>query len=195
MAARRPGGGADQAVATSPAAPLVRPTSRAVSPTDAARVARFRAAERRLGVASRLLDDLVTLPGGARFGLEPILGLIPVLGDVVGGAAGFWLIAEAARFGVPRVVLLRMLVNTLLDLGVGLIPLIGDLFDFAYKSNAKNLALFRRHALEPGASTTGSKAFLAGLLLVFIGVVWLIVLAVGWLVSLVIQELSTIIGN
>jgi len=153
-------------------------------------LARFRAAEHRIALASRLLDDLIVLPGGRRVGLEPILGLVPGLGDIVGGAAGFWLIAEATRFGVPRVVLVRMLVNTLLDLVAGVVPVLGDLFDFAFKSNARNLALFRRHALDPGARTTGSQAFLAGLALVFVGFVWLVIAALGWLLSIEIPAPS-----
>jgi hypothetical protein len=132
----------------------------------------------------------VELPGGRRVGLEPILGIIPGVGDLVTGAAGFWLIAEATRFGVPRVVLVRMLVNTLIDLAVGAIPFLGDAFDFVFKSNARNLALFRRHALDPSASTTGSRAFLVGLVLVFVGFVWLLITILGWLLSIEIPAPS-----
>ena len=93
-------------------------------------------------------------------------------------------ILEAARFRLPGVVLARMVVNTVVDLVVGAIPLIGDAFDFIFKSNTRNLALFRRHATDPGASTTEHRAFLAGLVLLLVGLLWLAVVAIGWLLSI-----------
>ena len=109
---------------------------------------RFAAAERRIGRVTRVLDELIAVPGTSiRVGLDPIIGLIPVVGDVTAAAVGAWVIAEAARFGIPRVVLGRMVVNLLLDLGIGAIPIIGDLYDVAMRSNTRNLELFRRHAV------------------------------------------------
>jgi hypothetical protein len=146
----------------------------------ASRSERFHAAERRIGRVTRALDELIEVPGTSiRVGLDPLVGLIPVVGDAVGAIVGVWVIAEAARFGIPRVVLSRMVVNLLLDLGIGAIPLIGDVYDVAMRSNSRNLALFRRHALEPDASTRGHQAFLAGLVLVVIGLVWLLLVALG----------------
>jgi hypothetical protein len=72
-----------------------------------------------------------------------------------------------------------MAVNLVVDLAIGAIPFLGDLFDFAFRSNSANLELFRRHALDPGASTRGEQAFFAGLLLVLVGLAWLLLLAVG----------------
>ena len=119
---------------------------------------RFGAAERRIGRVTRVLDELIAVPGTSiRVGLDPIIGLIPVVGDVTAAAVGAWVIAEAARFGIPRVVLGRMVVNLLLDLGIGAIPIIGDLYDVAMRSNTRNLELFRQHALDPDASTRGHR--------------------------------------
>lgn len=144
------------------------------------RAERFRAAERRIGRVTHALDDLIAVPGTpVRVGLDPIIGLIPVVGDVVSGIVGAWVIGEAARFGVPRIVLGRMVVNLAVDLAIGAIPLLGDLFDVAFRSNTRNLALFRRHALEPDASTRGDQAFFLGLALLVVGVVWLILTALG----------------
>ena len=144
------------------------------------RAERFRAAERRIGRVTHALDDLIAVPGTpVRVGLDPIIGLIPVVGDVVSGIVGAWVIGEAARFGVPRIVLGRMVVNLAVDLAIGAIPLLGDLFDVAFRSNTRNLALFRRHALEPDASTRGDQAFFVGLALLVVGVVWLILTALG----------------
>ncbi|MGH2474554.1 MAG: DUF4112 domain-containing protein [Candidatus Limnocylindrales bacterium] len=147
---------------------------------------RFHAAERRIGRVTHALDELVALPGTSiRVGLDPIVGLIPVVGDAVAAGVGIWVIAEAARFGIPRVALARMVVNLLIDLGIGAIPLIGDVYDVTFRSNARNLDLFRRHALEPDASTRGLRAFFLGLGLLVIGLVWLLLTAlgavVGWL--------------
>ena len=143
------------------------------------RAERFRAAERRIGRVTHALDELVAVPGTpVRVGLDPIVGLIPVVGDVVSGIVGAWVIGEAARFGVPRIVLGRMVVNLAVDVAIGAIPLLGDLYDVAFRSNSRNLALFRRHALEPDASTRGDQAFFLGLLLLMVGVVWLFLTAV-----------------
>lgn len=146
---------------------------------------RFRAFERRYAAVSRVLDDLVPVPGTSqRVGLDPVIGLVPWIGDLVSAGVGLWLIAEAARFKIPTVVLARMLLNTLVDLAVGAIPILGDIFDVVSRSNSRNLALFRLHATDPGASTAGHTAFLAGLLLIVVGIMWLIASAIGWLLSL-----------
>ena len=100
------------------------------------------------------------------------------------GVVGFWLIAEATRFGIPRVVVARMVLNTVVDLILGAVPLLGDLFDVVSRSNTRNLALFRRHALEPGASTRDDRLLLLGLGAVVVGVLWLLVSAIGWLLSI-----------
>ena len=131
------------------------------------------------------MDELVEVPGtSVRVGLDPIVGLIPVLGDAVSAAIGFWLIAEAARFGIPRIVVGRMILNTVVDLVVGAIPVIGDLFDVVSRSNMRNLALFRWHALDPGASTRGEQLVVAGIVLVVAGLLWLVATAIGWLLSI-----------
>lgn len=148
------------------------------------RTERFRAAERRIATVSRILDDLVEVPGtGRRVGLDPVLGFVPILGDAVSAAAGFWIVAEAARFELPRLVLARMVLNVIVDLALGAIPFLGDLFDFVSKANARNLALFRRHATDPHASTTDTKALFLGLALLLVGLLWLVVQAVGWLLG------------
>ena len=142
-------------------------------------------AERRIAFMARMLDDLVTIPGTRqRLGLDSVVGLIPGLGDLASAAVGAWIIVEASRFRLPGVVLARMVINTVVDFVVGAVPLLGDLFDVVFKSNSRNLALFRRHATDPGASTTEHRAFLAGLVLVLVGVLWLAVVAIGWLLSI-----------
>jgi hypothetical protein len=137
---------------------------------------RFRASEARISRATRLLDELVPIPGtNQRMGLDPVIGFIPFVGDVVGGLVGLWIIGEATRFGIPRIAIARMTANVLVDLAVGIIPFIGDLFDIVSRSNSRNLAIFRAHALDPEASTSGHVAFFAGICLLTIGMMWLVV--------------------
>ena len=90
-----------------------------------------------------LLDDRFSV-GGFRFGLDGLLGLVPGVGDTVGALASAYVILAARRLGAPRSVLLRMGGNLALDYLVGAIPLLGDLFDFGFKANRRNLDLLRR---------------------------------------------------
>jgi hypothetical protein len=131
------------------------------------------------------MDELVAVPGTSiRIGLDPVVGLVPVVGDAISAVVGFWLIAAATRFGVPRIVVGRMIVNTVVDLAVGAIPQLGDVFDVVSHSNSRNLALFRRHALDPAASTRGEQVALAGLVILVVGLLWLVATAIGWLLSI-----------
>jgi hypothetical protein len=149
------------------------------------RTERFGAFERRYAGVSRVLDDLVPIPGTKqRIGLDPVIGLVPWVGDLISAAVGFWLIAEAARFRIPSVVLVRMILNTTVDLLAGAIPFIGDLFDVVSRSNSRNLELFRRHATDVSASTAQHRAFLGGLALVIVGLVWMAATVLGWLLSI-----------
>ena len=100
-----------------------------------------------------LLDDRFRIPGtDFRFGLDPIIGLLfPGIGDVVTGAGSVGLLALALRRGVPSAVLFRMILNILVDVVAGSLPVVGDIFDAAYKSNRRNLELIREHE-RPGST-------------------------------------------
>lgn len=101
---------------------------------------------RRLERLANLLDDRFRIPGTRwRFGWDAIIGLVPGVGDAAGAACATYIIAEAARLGVPRGVILRMLANMGVDAALGLIPLVGDLFDARYKANRRNVDLLLRH--------------------------------------------------
>jgi hypothetical protein len=148
------------------------------------RAERFTAAERRIGRVTHVLDELVSVPGTPiKVGLDPVIGVIPIAGDALAALVGVWVILEASRFGIPRVVLGRMVANLVLDLGIGAIPLLGDAYDLFFRSNSRNLALFRRHALDPGASTRGEQGFFVGLLVFAIGLLWLAATVIGWIGS------------
>jgi hypothetical protein len=160
------------------------PSAAARTRSSDPRTARIDDAERRIAFMARMLDDLVTIPGTRqRLGLDSVVGLIPGIGDLASAAVGAWIIVEASRFRLPGVVLARMIVNTVVDFAIGAIPLLGDLFDVVFKSNSRNLALFRRHATDPGASTTEHRVFLGALVLVVVGLLWLAIVALGWLLS------------
>jgi hypothetical protein len=148
------------------------------------RAERFAAAERRIGRVTHVLDELVSVPGTPiKVGLDPVIGVIPIAGDALAALVGVWVILEASRFGIPRVVLGRMVANLVVDLGIGAIPLIGDAYDLFFRSNSRNLDLFRRHALDPGASTRGEQAFFVGLVVLAIGLLWLAATVIGWIGS------------
>ncbi len=126
-----------------------------------------------------LLDNSIPIPGtGRRIGLDAVIGLVPGLGDILAGGLGLLSVARAVQRGLPTVVLARMLANVALDFAIGSVPIIGDAFDLWYKSNARNVALLRRYADNPSASTAGQWAFFLGLLAVIgavaIGFVWLV---------------------
>ncbi|MEZ5824078.1 MAG: DUF4112 domain-containing protein [Geminicoccaceae bacterium] len=96
----------------------------------------------RLRSLASLLDDRFEVPGlGVRFGLDGLIGLVPGIGDTITSALGLLIVGEAWRLGCRKRTLMKMLGNLGLDWGVGLVPLLGDLLDFGFKSNRRNVAL------------------------------------------------------
>lgn len=93
-----------------------------------------------------LMDDRWSLPGTRiRLGLDALLGLIPGIGDLAGGAISAYLMAQAHRAGAPRRILWRMAGNVIVDTLLGSVPLLGDLFDVGFRANRRNLRLLQRH--------------------------------------------------
>ena len=114
---------------------------------------------------TRLMESVIRIPGTSiRIGLDPLLGLVPGLGDAAGAALAGYLVVMAARLGAPAAVVARMIGNVALDTAAGSLPVLGDLFDFAWKSNSKNLALLERYLEQPERTTRSSTALLAGAL-------------------------------
>jgi hypothetical protein len=137
---------------------------------------------------TRVLDDAIPIPGTRfRIGLDPILGLIPGAGDLVGGAMSAYLLLVAQRAGAPTSVLLRMLGNLAIDSLVGAVPFLGDLFDAGYKANRRNLGLIERYLDRPAPTRQASRGFvLAALVVVLLITIGTISLAV-WLVRLLLS--------
>jgi Domain of unknown function (DUF4112) len=105
----------------------------------------------RLEALGRLMDGAFVVPGtNIRIGLDAIIGLVPVAGDVISGLVSSYLIWEARQLGAPRFLIARMMANTFLDTTIGAIPVVGDAFDLMFRANMKNMALLRRHMEKRG---------------------------------------------
>jgi Domain of unknown function (DUF4112) len=103
-------------------------------------------AHRRLRRIAKLMDSQVRVPLiGLRVGADALLGLVPGIGDALSGLIGAYLIYEAQRLGIPRSALLRMIVNVVFDTAVGAIPVAGDIWDFFFRSNDRNMQILARH--------------------------------------------------
>lgn len=153
------------------------------SPTGAAR--------ERLARLAWLLDSSIPLPG-TRFsiGLEALIGLVPVIGDLAGVLLSSYIVREAAALGVPRSILARMAFNVALEGLVGMIPFAGDLFDAAFKANQRNVRLLGAWLDAPHAAQRSSRAFVVAL---FAGLT-LFVLLTGTAAFLLARWLWNLLG-
>ena len=112
------------------------------------------AVRRRLEAVEGLLERLFVVPGINRpIGLDSIVGLIPVVGDVITASMGAWLVWEARNLGMSKFQLARMAGNVGIDTALGAIPVVGDLFDFAFRSNSRNLRKVKRYLDKHHPST------------------------------------------
>jgi hypothetical protein len=145
----------------------------------------------RLRALTRLLDDAIPIPGTKyRFGLDAIIGLVPGLGDAIGAIFSVFIVYHAARLGAPKTTLLRMMSNIGVDTIVGEIPLLGDLFDFGWKANRKNLILLEQHLNEPTTARRASRRVLL-LVAVGLGLILAVVVAVGiWIANMTVVKMT-----
>ena len=140
---------------------------------------------------ARLLDTAIRVPGtNVRLGLDPILGLVPGVGDVAGGLLSAYVLLLAARAGAPKALLLRMLGNLGVDSLVGTVPLLGDLFDVGFKANARNARLLDEHLERPRDTERASRLFVAG---VIVAALLLVVGAIAATV-LVVRAIAGAVG-
>ena len=125
-----------------------------------------REARGRVSFLAWLLDSSIPLPG-TRFtiGLDAVVGLVPVLGDLIGVALSGIILAEANRLGAPRALLIRMAFNVAVDGLVGFVPFLGDAFDAAWKCNQKNVRLLEAWLDHPHRAQRGNRLFVALLVL------------------------------
>ena len=145
----------------------------------------------RLDVLAHILDELVQVPGTRiRVGLDALIGLIPGFGDVVAGAIGAYAIVIAGRLGAPPSVLARMVGNVVVDVVVGSVPLLGDLFDIGWKANRRNVQLLMAYRAAPTVVNRRSSLIVGAalaLLLVAVGAVaWVTFIVLRWLLQSVV---------
>ena len=134
---------------------------------------------------ARLLDDLIRIPGtNVGIGLDPIIGLIPGVGDMIGGLMSSYILMVAAQEGVPAAVLTRMLGNIALDSVLGVVPVLGDLFDVGMKSNRRNVDLLERYLATPSTTKAASRGIVALIVLAAILLVVGVIAAGVWVVRL-----------
>ncbi len=134
-----------------------------------------------LDLLSHVLDDFIRIPGTSiRFGLDGIVGFIPGIGDLIGGIASCIIIIAAWVRGVPYVTVARMVANVAIEVVVGSVPVLGDMFDIAWRANRRNYALLVGSVDEPRKHTVQSWLFLAGLCVVLAALVLLPMLLLAW---------------
>ena len=137
-----------------------------------------------------LMDEAFTIKGlPFKIGLDALIGLIPGVGDVIGGLMSTWIVIGALRHRVPARIIMRMLFNIAVDLIFGAVPVAGDLFDFLYEENMKNMRLLEKHRdrRRPPRSMAAI-AFVATLIVLFViamavGLVLALTLFVLWLIG------------
>jgi Domain of unknown function (DUF4112) len=138
-----------------------------------------------------VMDEFVRVPGTKfRFGLDPIIGLLPGLGDTASAFVSALALIQAARRGVPKILLARMSLNILVNEIVGIIPGLGDLFSFWFKSNARNYRLLQLHIDRPTRSRKSDWIFVGAVL-----VLLFLIVCAGLLVSFfVLQQILKLLG-
>lgn len=159
-----------------PAEPQVLPPSRPQSGLS----------DEQLDIVASLLDDIFRIPGTSiRFGLDPLIGLIPGLGDAISGLASFLIVFAAWQRRLPRVTIARMVANIGIDTLIGAIPFLGDAFDAAWKSNRKNVTLLKRTEYDPrGRQVFTDWLFLLGIILILAALVMVPIIVLWFLIHL-----------
>lgn len=135
-----------------------------------------------------LLDDVIRIPGtNLRFGVDPLLGLLPGGGDLAGGILAGYIILAASRAGAPPAVLIRMAGNVIIDAVIGSVPLLGDLFDAGWKANRRNAQLLQQFVDAPEPVEARSRAVLmfvlVALAIALAGAAMLSILLVRWILA------------
>lgn len=135
-------------------------------------------------VLAKVLDTMIPIPGtNLRLGVDPLLGLIPGIGDTVASLIGSVILVMAARLRVPKIVLIRMSLNVALNGVVGAIPGLGDLFSVWFRSNARNAALLRRASPPAQRATASDWIFVVAVLLGTLAVIVGATMALLWLLA------------
>ena len=141
------------------------------------------AIRRQVNQLAWLLDNSIKIPViNYRIGLESVVGLIPGLGDFVGLLLSSYIVAQAARLGVSRAILMRMMLNVGFETLIGVIPVIGDLFDMTFKANQRNVNLLNQSLDEPTRVRRQSRSMVGGALVSLVGLVGATAAGIFWIV-------------
>ena len=129
-----------------------------------------------------IMDEVIRVPGTKfRFGLDPLLGLVPGIGDTSSALVSAFALIQALRLGVPKVLLARMALNILANEVIGIVPVVGDAFSFWFKSNARNYEIIKNHRLGSAPPSKSDWLFVIGVL-----VALFVVVCAGIAVSLLV---------
>lgn len=140
---------------------------------------------------ARLLDSSIRVPGTSfRFGLDPLIGLIPGIGDIAGVVLSTSILFSAARLGVPRATLLRMGANIAIEAVVGAVPLLGDLFDAAWRANVRNVRMIEAHVADPVGSAHSGGRWLMGAAAAIGALLLVLVAGAAWVVIILLRALG-----
>lgn len=127
------------------------------------------AARRQLSAFAWLLDSSIAIPGlKFRIGIDALVGLVPGIGDLLGVLLSSYVVAQAARIGVPRTMLVRMALNVAIEGFFGSVPILGDVFDAIWKANQRNVRLLESYMDRPREAKIASRAFVTGIVIVLV---------------------------
>ena len=142
---------------------------------------------------AKVMDTTIRIPGTSwSIGLDPLLGLIPGIGDVLANLIGTIILGLATRLQLPRIVLARMSLNLLINGTVGAVPIAGDLFSVWFRSHTRNAALLRDAAMKPDRETKADWFYVAGIIG---GTVALLLLMIAFVVWLVVKLWTMVAGG
>lgn len=140
---------------------------------------------------SWFLDESIPLPGGYRIGVDGFIGLIPGIGDFIGGLLSSVIIYKAHQLGVPRMILGRMIINMMIDTVLGAVPVAGDVFDFVWKANKRNAVLLDDYQQQP--EQVYRKSLIQNILFIalLLGILVLMIALIGWIIGLIVAAINS----
>ncbi len=133
---------------------------------------------------AHLLDNALIIPGTSyRVGVDPLLGLIPLIGDYIGIILSSYIVWESAKLGASKTTLFKMIINLMIDLFMGIFPVLGDFFDLTWKANHQNIILLENYLKSPQTRIKTDKLFLF-----FMGLILIIFVIITTLITLLILK-------
>ena len=144
----------------------------------------------RLRLLADWLDTRFKGPFGIRFGLDPLIGLVPFLGDLITTIISAYILIEASKLGCSPAILARMGINVAIENLLGQLPLLGAIFDFLWRANDKNLRLIEAHEINPARVTWRSRLFVGFILVALLSIVVLAAVGTFYLLSLILDKLT-----